>query len=220
MDPWADKYPYTTPYSFVENNPSNLIDPNGKGPTWWEKTFSKVFSQVQKTIKKITGKDTQKEIEGIMKEIRSGTDETTSDIKDYVDFESLRESEEVQVGGGWSPHHKYYKQAQNDPDKPGFVIGHDRVELVNEVAIFNESNVEISYETNEAGERSVHYSTNGQSARGIIRVTIPAWDPAVTDGGNQRKTGMQLIFNVANEKQWKESTRLNSELGGLYVRPR
>ncbi|MBB6324466.1 RHS repeat-associated protein [Algoriphagus iocasae] len=32
VDPWADKYPYITPYNFVENNPLNLVDPDGNGP--------------------------------------------------------------------------------------------------------------------------------------------------------------------------------------------
>ena len=38
LDPDAHKYPYISPYNFVENAPIMLIDPNGKGPinprTW------------------------------------------------------------------------------------------------------------------------------------------------------------------------------------------
>ncbi len=33
VDPDADRYPYISPYNFVENNPVMLIDPNGRGPT-------------------------------------------------------------------------------------------------------------------------------------------------------------------------------------------
>ena len=36
VDPLASKYPYITPYNFVENNPVNLIDPTGLGPQTYE----------------------------------------------------------------------------------------------------------------------------------------------------------------------------------------
>ena len=32
VDPLASKYPYVTPYNFVENNPIRLVDPTGLGP--------------------------------------------------------------------------------------------------------------------------------------------------------------------------------------------
>lgn len=32
VDPLAEKYPFVTPYNFVENNPLRLIDPDGRGP--------------------------------------------------------------------------------------------------------------------------------------------------------------------------------------------
>ncbi len=32
VDPWADQYPFVTPYNFVENNPVMLLDPDGNGP--------------------------------------------------------------------------------------------------------------------------------------------------------------------------------------------
>jgi RHS repeat-associated protein len=31
VDPWRNKYPYITPYNFVENNPLILVDPDGNG---------------------------------------------------------------------------------------------------------------------------------------------------------------------------------------------
>ena len=34
MDPWASKYPYVTPYNFVENNPVMAIDPDGMRVDW------------------------------------------------------------------------------------------------------------------------------------------------------------------------------------------
>jgi len=34
VDPLAKDYPYVSPYNFVENNPLNMVDPDGMAPTW------------------------------------------------------------------------------------------------------------------------------------------------------------------------------------------
>jgi hypothetical protein len=165
-------------------------------------------NSTQENAPKITGDDVISEAAKIMKEIRQGKSETISSIKDYVNFDSIENSNLQRV---FTQHSDYYTNRTNE-NTPKVIIGHDRTELVNEVYIVNESNLDITYNRKE---NKVNYSSSDSKPySGIIRVVVPAWDKAAN---GQRLTGIQIKFNIGNKAQFKAFRKLNSELSGLKV---
>ena len=109
--------------------------------------------------------------------------------------------------------HSDYYISPKVAGQPRVYLGASNEEVVNDVRIMNYSNVDIQYKMVD-GVKTVHYKNNdGKSLHGIIRIIVPAYDSAAVN--EERKSGMQLIFDVADPEQFKKFIQINRELGGV-----
>ncbi len=212
VDPLAKEFPNWTPYNFNMSNPINMIDPDGKAPGWWDNMVDGVGGFFQSVVSKITGDDLFTEVLNEMKEIiQKDNDDITSPITDHVDHKELRESGSVNQKRTQNTTFFYRRGSGSEPS---VVIGDEDVELVNEVYITNESNLSISYSQGQNGSKSVKYKYPAGGSKGIIRIVVPTKDPT---GRGQRKTGLQLAFDISDPDQLKSFIQTNKALGGLKV---
>ena len=197
-----------------------LVDPDGNWPLEDDSEIDLTFGQKVilgnegfQNVKnnKIKGNNVVNEVIGVMKSIRDNNESVSSPLTDYVDYDKLKESEEMEYKR--TQHHGYYL-SKNNEDSPKAIIGHNKTEVVNEVYIVNESNIEISYYKQD-GQRRVNYSSNGKTPFGVIRVVVPARDQSAS--GGHRTTGLQLRFDMTSKTQYQSFKMLNAELGGLRV---
>ena len=197
------------PYVYTGNNPMMLVDPDGRE--------SRSMNDIDPP--RITDINNFHQITKIFEYIAANKDELPfkASITEFVDFNAVNET------GGFekvkSQHHDFIISTGENDNSDATIIGHDETILKMDPLIVDESNLKITYRT-ENGKRLVRYtSDNGKPLQGIIRMVIPAYDPMLS-GGENRLTGLQIKFDVSDPKQLQAFKSLNNSMGGVWVDPR
>ena len=225
VDPLQFKYPHYTPYQYAGNKPVSYIDLDGleekkkeetKEPQKGKQTKGNT-PQSQSIPPKIDlSKDNwYEQAVALFKWIKDNRNTLPSNIPidsvvDFTKFPNKNFSLNSTFFGD-----QYMSEKKRDMPQMVVQTSNLKVDIVKEVYIITVSSMRIDFETvkdnDSVSVKNYHFKGKRE---GVFTVLIPTINPI--SKSSQRK-GIQLNFDISNDKQFRMFIDLFKELNGVYI---